>query len=334
MRVSHLQTADRPQPRPAASGDLEMLDADQGFRARSLAMHVARSLACLAALLAAPACGPLAGNVADEAATKAVEAPIETLQDPEQQQKLEDVATDPQIQESTRAMSRAVTEGIMQGVVEGLEADDGQLRASLAEVMGELRPEVNAMVSEATHSAVRAMIAAAADGIEQDLAPALRQAVPSDLGDALLSPLQDETFHEAVGALTQTISYNAMVGTDKGLQAVQARQEAGVSEGPLAVFGMPLTVGWLAVVLFASGVGIALIALSILLYMNRSQRRYLEGENRRREAMMFNMMQVMLARDMDEEERQRFLGEMGFARVPLSQRGNADGHRQPPPSIS
>lgn len=282
----------------------------------------------------AGACGPLAGNVVDEAATKAVEAPIDTLKDPEKQQKLEELIADPQIQESIRTLSRAATEGATRGVFDGLTADDGELRAALAGALADLRPEINEMVAQATDTAVRTMMAAAADAIEQDLAPSLRRVTPSDVTQTLLSPLQDSAVHDTVGALAETIGYHAMLGTDRGIQMIKARQEAGVSQGPLALLGVPITVGWLALLLFIGGVGSALLAMSVLLYKGRTQRRSLEVEGRRREALLLHALQAMLTRDLSDDERRKLLGEFERLHVPGSKRSRPNANNAPPPSVS
>lgn len=232
----------------------------------ALIRGAARSAGLLAWLVAG--CAPAIKGTAEAG----IEGSLEALTEKENQVRLAEIATSPDVQESTRALAASVTEGLIEGFQQELEAPDLEQTRKIA--------------SATAAAAVRGMTSALAQGIREDIRPALAEADLA-LQPAVTRWLTDEQMRQAIGGMVHEVSREAVLGSEGALDTI-ARQKG--DSGFLEGLAGSLSMGWAALVALLSALALTFVALIVLVIKGNAQRRHLERDSRQRENMMLELM--------------------------------------------
>jgi hypothetical protein len=256
-----------------------------------------------------------------------VEGSLETLNEKPNQVLLAEIATSPDMQAAVTDIGESLTHGIvnaLQDEIGEVAAGDGgdalaagvgdhtesiirervapgvaevvarSVEASLATASSEEGLEhTRTIAASAAQAAVRGMTAALAEGIREDIVPALSES------DGGLSPmatrlLSDEEFKQAVGALAHEVSREIVLGSEGALDKIQREQDPGSDGNWISNLGAGLTASWAVLVAFVAALAIGFIALVVLLVKGNAQRRHLERDTREREHMVMELMHAVI----------------------------------------
>jgi hypothetical protein len=262
-------------------------------------------------MLGSVGCATTASRIAEGG----VEGSLDALSQPESQRDAEKIATSDEIQNATEAISASVTRGILAGLTTG---DDGdKLREAAGSYMDDAGPRIEQLMREdiapgvaaivrqsveaslatatseenqartreivaaTTHTAVRAATAALAEGIREDLVPAI-----AEIDTAAMDSRPVQT---ALGGIAHEVSRQAVLGSQAGLAEVQDTAERTDEPGLLGGLADQIAIGWATMIAFVVALALTLVVLIMLVIKGRSQRRHLEADARQREDMLLTL---------------------------------------------
>lgn len=292
-------------------------------------------------------CATGAERLVKEGVQGGIVGTLEALNEPRNKQLLRQLLHDPDIQEAAHDLTEAITGGALDGLTEDermrrvREASDAYVRtvaASLGKALNEdvtpaltrtvesvvggavaaaLRPEnkerARSFVDGVMRSMVLATTASAAQGLRDDLGPALNKVIAQDLGPALQQVIQDNlgpALRKVIAEDLKPAVQDAFGGVDGGAVAGMTREltkqivlgvndgmtELGLSLSPSDRNGGLGVLGWLAIVL-----GFVVAILVILLVRTILTRRALTQERERSERMLLNVLYTIQTADKDDD---------------------------------
>jgi len=303
-------------------------------RRRRLAVSLALGLAA-----SQLACATGAERLVRSGVEGGVEGTLKALNDPKNQQLLKQLLHDPDIQQAAHDLTEAITGGALDGLTEEQrmrrvrEASDAYIRtvsAAVGKALNEditpamtrtvesvvggavaaaLRPEnkerARSFIDGVTRSLVTAATSSAAQGLRDDLGPALNKVIAEDLGPALQQMIQDNlgpALRKVIAEDLKPAMQEALGGVDGGAVAGMTRELTkqivlGVNDG-MSELGLSLSpndkngglgmLGWLAIVL-----GLVAAILTILLVRTILTRRALTQERQRSERMLLDVLHAI-----------------------------------------
>jgi hypothetical protein len=274
-----------------------------------------------------------------------IEETLRALADPTNQELMQRIANDPELQRAAHDFTAAITGGALDGLV-GEERNkalrdvsDAYIRSVSGAVGRALNEDISPAVTRTveslvggavasavspdnkrltasfvdgvTRSAITAFTQSTAQGLRDDLGPALGKVIAEDLGPAMrkviaedlgpgvhamirdeLKPAMAELFDEqaqaAMGGVVRGITKDIVLGVNDGMT------ELGLSLSPKKEGGLGLF-GWMAIVL-----GLVVAILMILLVRTILTRRALEHERARSERMLLNILRTIQYTDTDD----------------------------------
>jgi hypothetical protein len=302
-------------------------------------------------LLAVPGCAQLAGRAAGEA----VEQPLRQMTEEENLENLERVMTSPQMARSARELSEAAAAGIVAGLTgpdsqqavadlitqsgSAIETDLGpavssMVRRTIDETMTEFLSEerqtsFNRLASQVGGAITASMMRELGQGLENDVMPAMIRSFEDQVSPALVRELRDPELREAVGTVARELAYQAVLGTNEGIVDLAAGERV-VGADDLGFPGSRMTLSWAALVALIAGLGVALVAMVVMLAKGASQRRHLEEDSRRREAMFMGLVQATLMHDATPNERREMMEQLRVSTVDFE--SGADAPASEPPT--
>lgn len=278
-----------------------------------------------------PACAQMGGRVAGGAVGQS----LEVMTEEEKLTNFESIMTSPEVKRSAREVSEAAAAGIVAGLT-GPDAQSsvaeltagsgdairtnvgpaiaGMVRTTIDEAMTEILSEkreasVTRMASDVGGAMTASMMEEIGRGLEDDVVPAMLRSYENQVSPALARELGDPELRAALGALAHDLAHQAVLGTNEGIVRLADRDPA-LDRGALGTLGRRMTLGWAAGVALAMGLGLALVVLVILLLKGTAQRRHLEDDIRRREAMLMSLVGSTLMHDSTPEERREVLEQL------------------------
>lgn len=293
------------------------------------------------------ACATGAERLVKQGVEGGVAGTLEALNDPHNKQLLRQLLQDADIRDAAHDLTEAITGGALDGLTEDermrrvREASDAYVRtvaASVGKALNEdvtpaltrtvesvvggavaaaLRPEnkerARSFVDGVMRSLILATTGSAAQGLRDDLGPALNKVIAQDLGPALQQVIQDNlgpALRKVIAEDLKPAVQDAFSGIDGGAAAGMTREltkqivlgvndgmsELGLSLSPNGKNGGLGTLGWLAIVL-----GIVAAILTILLVRTVLTRRALTQERERSERMLLNVLYTIQSSDKDDD---------------------------------
>lgn len=245
-----------------------------------------------------------------------IEETLRAFDDPENHEILLRLLEDPELREAAQELAAAVARGALDGATDAQQARELEVlsesyvrtvSATLAEVLDEeISPAAtrsvqrivggaitsavgpnktrltSSFVDGVTRTAVVALMQSTADGLRDDLGPALGTVIRDDVGPALhamirddlkpaLHELLDAEANEAIGGLVRQLTKDAVLGANDGMS------ELGMSLSPNEEDGIGIF-GWLTAAL-----GLVVALLLIWLVRTILRQRVLEQERVRLE---------------------------------------------------
>lgn len=306
-----------------------------------------RLAATLALGLAASqfACATGAERLVKSGVQGGLEGTLESLNEPRNKQLLRQLLQDPDIRAAAHDLTEAITGGALDGLTDEermrrvREASDAYVRtvaAAVGKALNEditpaltrtvesvvggavaaaLRPEnkerARSFIDGVTRSLVNAATDSAAQGLRDDLGPALNKVIAQDLGPALQQVIEDNlgpalrkmiaedlkpamqdalgVDRGAVAGMTRELTKQIVLGVNDGMS------ELGLSMSPNSKDGLGVF-GWLAIVL-----GSIAAILAILLVRTILKRRALIQERERSERMLLNVLYTIQSPEKDDD---------------------------------
>jgi hypothetical protein len=308
-----------------------------------------RLVATLALGLAASqfACaGNGARRVVQEGVEGGVAGTLEALNDPHNKKLLRQLLQDPDIRNAAHDLTEAVTGGALDGLTEEermkrvRDLSDAYIRtvaASVGKALNEdispavtktvedvvggavaaaMRPEnkrlASSFIDGVTRSTITAFTQSTAQGLRDDLGPALNKVIADDLGPAMkkvieqdlgpaLSKMINDDLKPAmanalggesntmIGALVREITKEAVLGANDGMAELGISLDRKDSPAGIGIFG------WTAIIL-----ALLVVILGILLTRTILTRRHLEQERARSERMLLNVLRTIQYTDTDD----------------------------------
>lgn len=258
------------------------------------------------------------------AGTKAgVKGSLQALNEKENQVALSEAVTSPEVQAALADVGESLTHGLVDALEEELRGANASelatgvgdrtesvirdsiapgvadvvkrsVEASLETAASEESLEhTRSIAAAATDAAVRSMTAALADGIREDIRPALAE-LDVELAPMATRALSDEELKQALGAIAYEVSREIVLGSEGALDTIQREQDPGGDGSFFGNLGTNLGIGWAALVAFVAALAIGLVALVILVVKGNAQRRHLERDSRHRESMMMALMNSVI----------------------------------------
>lgn len=295
--------------------------------------------------LAAPiACAHGAENLVRSGAAGGVAGGLEGLSDPHNKELLVRLLQDPDIQQAAHDLVAALTGGAIDGLTDDERqakvraASDAYIRtiaAAAGEALGEqVSPAVSqaaqdivggtvasalaptnrrlaqAMVDGVTRSTVLAFTQSTAQGLRDDLGPALRKVLDEDIGPGLQRVVEDNlgpAVRKVIAEDLQPALQAALGGEEGGGAGVFARaltkqivlgvndgmSELGISPSPNKEDGLGIT-GWLLI-----GLAMLLLLAILLLVRGFLTRRTLAQDRVRSEAMLVDILRAIRVSESD-----------------------------------
>ncbi len=291
----------------------------------------------LIVVLSLTGCASMASNV-----TKGgVEGALGALAQPQTQDEVEAVATSGEIQNAVEVTTKSVTRGVVAGLKEIVDAEelrdtvgsyiDGagprietMMREDLAPgVAAIVRQSVDAalataaseknlartqeIVAATTRAAVLAATSALADGIREDLAPAIADIDTDAFEPAIAEAVGSDAVKTALGGIAFEVSRQTVLGSQAGLNDAQKHAEATDEPGLLEGLIGQMAIGWAALVAFVVALALALVVLVVLLLKGNSQRRHLESDSRQREKILLTLARSLASGNQMTVEQQQDL---------------------------
>ena len=245
-----------------------------------------------------------------------VEGTLKALNDPKNQQLLRQLLNDPDLQKAAHDLTEAISGGALDGLTDEermrrvREASDAYIRTVAAAVGRALNEDITPALTRTVESVVGGAVAAAlrpenrerarsfidgvtrglvtaatdsaAQGLREDLGPALNKVIAEDLKPALQGALGVD--NAAVAGMTRELTKQIVLGVNDGMS------ELGMSLSPNDKNGGLGILGWLAIVL-----GAVAAILAILLVRTILTRRALTQERQRSERMLLNVLYTIQA---------------------------------------
>jgi hypothetical protein len=278
-----------------------------------------------------------------------VEGTLESLNDPYNKKLLKQLLQDPEIKKAAHDLTAAITGGALDGMTEEArmkrvrDISDAYIRtvsASVGKALKEdispavtktvedvvsravsaaLRPENKRLarnfVDGVTRSTITAFTQSTAQGLRDDLGPALNKVIAEDLGPAVkkvieqdLGPAMGKMIRDdlqpamanalggesgtMIGALVREITKEAVLGANDGMTELGISLDRNDKPAGIGIFG------WMAIVL-----GLVVAILGILLTRTILTRRSLEQERARSERMLLNVLRTIQYTDTDDPTR-------------------------------
>ena len=263
---------------------------------------------------------------------------LEALNDPHNQELMRRLMQDADIQKSAHDLTEAITGGAVDGLTEAermkrvREASDAYIRtisAAVGKALNEdispavtrgigdvvggtvasaLRPEnrqlARSFVDSVTRSTITAFTQSTAQGLRDDLGPALNKVLAQDLGPGLQRVIEDNlgpALRTVMERDLQPMVEAALGGEDGGGTGIFARaltrqivlgvndgmSDLGISLSPNRKDGLGL-IGWLPIVL-----GVLLLLLTIAIARMIMTRRALAADRARSEEMLVNILRAI-----------------------------------------
>jgi hypothetical protein len=282
----------------------------------------------LMTIFAVSGCARLAGRAAGEA----VEQPLRKMTEEDNLANLEQIMTSPEVARSTRDLGEAAATGIVAGLTgpESQRAVADMMNRSGVALRDDLGSAVSTMVRETIDETMKGLLAEehqasvrrlASDlgeahtaammrelgqGLEQEVVPAMIRSFEDQVSPALVRELRDPELREALGTVARELAHQTVMGTNAGI-AELATGERVVEASDFGLPGRRLVLGWAALVVLMVGLGVTLVTMVVLLAKGAGQRRHLEEDSRRREAMLMALVQSTLMHDATPEERREML---------------------------
>lgn len=274
-----------------------------------------------------------------------IEETLQALADPTNQALMQKLANDPELQRAAHDFTASMTGGALDGLVgderqkQVREISEAYIRSVSGAVGRALNEEISPAVTKTveslvggaiasavspnnkrltasfidgvTRSAITAFTQSTAQGLRDDLGPALGKVIADDLGPAVrkviaedigpgvramirdeLKPAMAEMFDDdtrlALGAVVRGVTKDVVLGVNDGMT------ELGLSLSPKKTSGLGLF-GWMAIVL-----GLVVAILMLLLVRTIVTRRHLESERARSERMLLNILRTIQYTDTDD----------------------------------
>lgn len=291
-----------------------------------------RAIAVCIAWLAYPTsvdAAPLSTKVTERVVDSAIDNGLEALTKPENQRRLRALLSSTAMTGGVHDIALAVVEGVVDGLgkhagdiaVDGprfWSGFDTAARKHVAPAAGAVTREVvkaalDVALSEQNGERIEALAAHAsrgfvrglADGIREDLGPAIAHTVSHDLAPAgadalahhvmpaIAEGLTAPPMDHAIANTMSSVARNLVRGGDAGIETAKVENQLQGKPGPASVFGDRLSLG----VNIALGVAGALVAVLILLAVllarsNRNQHR-LAVESKRRETEWHALVELL-----------------------------------------
>ena len=292
-------------------------------RALALAAFLGASLASGAALAEKP---KSAGEKIGERISRGiVQESLETLDKEENRERLGRIMNSPQM----RTAMHDLTESIVLGVVHGIRTAQAEksilggksksfeatmndsvtpavgkltYRVVDAAVSASLQDKHIAQVEKLAEGTTHAVLAGAASGLRDEMAPALAAALDKDIGPAVATMIERDIMpavgrgldspemHSAVGNLTRSVATELVSGTDDAMEVEKAKDERNGKESGLQVFGSSIAAGYAVAVFVAFALGTALIVLTVLMVRSTRRTRHQHEEAKRREETLLHLL--------------------------------------------
>lgn len=270
---------------------------------------------------------PLAEKMGERISRGIVEESLEALDKQENRERLGRIIGSKQMQSALHDLTSSIVTGVFDGVRKanggaGLRGD-ADLAKSISEGMNEhLTPAAGKLtyrvvdsaltaaladkhlvqVEKAGQGATRAVVAGLAEGIENDLGPALAATLDKDIGPAVARMLERDILpavgrgldtpemQSAVANLTRSVATELVSGTDDAMEKEKAKDEAAGKESSLSVFGGSVALGYAIAVFVAFAFGTLLVVMTILLVRSHRRQRRQDVESKRRETALMSLL--------------------------------------------
>lgn len=287
-----------------------------------------------------------AHRVVKEGVEGGVEGTLEALNDPHNKKLLRQLLQDPDIKQAAHDLTEAVTGGALDGLTEEArmkrvrELSDAYIRtvsASVGKALNEdispavtktvedvvggavaaaMRPEnkrlASSFIDGVTRSTITAFTQSTAQGLRDDVGPALNKVIAEDLGPAVkkvieedLGPALNKMINDdlkpalanalggesntMIGALVREITKEAVLGANDGMAELGISLSRKDTPAGIGIFG------WAAILL-----ALLVLILGILLTRTILTRRTLEKERARSERMLLNVLRTIQYTDTDD----------------------------------
>ena len=256
---------------------------------------------------------PLSTKITENVVPAAVESSLDQMAKPETQRDLATVMSSPAIANAVHDISGAAVRGILdaltdpqyKGAFEGSGKKMGDaLRQDIApgvaavasrtldaSLTTALSDEHQQRMQAAVHGIVAAAIAGAAQGIEQDLGPAMARTMEKDLAPAMARSVMLQESQQAIAMTTQQLAQHLIRGSSGEIDRVSDNREEG--NGLLGMFGGKVALGYAIAVFVAFAFGTLMVVLAVMLARSSQHRRKLEMEAQKREEAFLSLMATM-----------------------------------------
>lgn len=273
-------------------------------------------LACLGWSAVASA-KPLSGRVTERVVDSAVDTALEALSRPENLARLGAVLSSSAITGGARDIAVSVVDGVFDAVGPRLAASigpipwssldraarkhvapavaaitrgavDAALQAALSEDSG---VRIEAFAAHATHGVIKGL----AQGLREDLGPALAKVIEHDLAPAGAAALElhvmpaiargltTPEMQAAIATTMAAVARNLVRGGDAGIETAKLQAEAQGKEGSAKVFGDSLSLGLNVAIGVALAVVGTLVLLAVLLLRSSRGQQRIAAQSRLRE---------------------------------------------------
>lgn len=271
---------------------------------------------------------PLSTKVTERVVDSAVDTALEALAAPENQRRLGTILSSAAVTGGVHDIALAIVDGVLDGV-EGrvkFDVDTAGLWKGFDHAM---KSHVSPAVGRATKTAVDAAMSSAlseengvrieslaahatlgvmrglAQGIREELGPALAHTIEHDLAPAGAAAMENEIMpafarainepdmQAAIAKTMSSIARNLVRGGDAGMETAKAEAQAEGKVGTLDVFGDRLSMGITVVVVVTLAFAVVLILLVVMLVRsNRGQQR-LVSQGKRREVELLAVVDAL-----------------------------------------
>jgi hypothetical protein len=294
-------------------------------RSRSLALaaFLAASFASGSALAEKP---KSAGEKIGERISRGiVQESLETLDKEENRERLGRIMNSPQMRTAMHDLTESIVLGVVHGIsksrVEKMIGGDssksftkvmndsvtpavGKLtyRVVDAAVSASLQDKHIAQIEKLAEGTTHAVLAGAASGLRDEMAPALATALDKDIGPAVATMIERDIMpavgrgldspemQSAVANLTRSVATELVSGTDDAMEVEKAKDERDGKESGLKVFGTSVAVGYAIALFVAFALGTALVVLTVLMVRNTRRTRHQHEEAKRREETLLHLL--------------------------------------------
>lgn len=270
----------------------------------------------------------------------AVEGAVESVEESENLARINEIAESEAFQESVEKLGAAFTRGAAQGgyseqvgatteyvgaalarglvhgardTVGGMAGTQGIIDEAVSGVFAAAASERNReraqlLVGDVTGAMVRSMTSSLAEGIEEDLRPAVDGA-SNGATPIIAKALADEDLRHALGGMVQEVSRQTTLGVDQAMAQIREQNRA-QDEG---VLGRMSIVGWAVLAALAVLLLGAIIAIIALAVSNRRRRHD-------REQVLTSMVAAYAVNDgdMDADTRAELLRHLGVEPRPTA----------------